>query len=613
MKITVENLPDVKLVSSCIYLPPSHPLCNKWLRVKGGDKICFPGVYFVKGSERVQNLGLSGSQRNYLMVKEGEQVDIEEVNPITLPECHVNFIVTKRGVSSYVADDTILVKGLTVVNINEMLTLLTVHGDSSSYINIMCSSEFSKDKQPVRVKSFTLSSVNNILLSVGDERTTLIQSHQQPTINTTTFQTINFEKLEVGGLSSQFEIIFRRIFLPYVLGEKGKEYGLKPTKGVILWGPPGTGKTALSRSLSKLLNVDDSLVKIINGAEVMSKWVGQSDENVRNLFEPARKNPNKLHVYVFDEFDALARKRGSQSREINDGVLNTLLTMIDGHDALNNIIVFGLTNRKDILDDAVLRPGRFDVHLYIGLPDQKGREEIFTIHSRDLVKNNHLDPTIIPTVTRKMANFTGAEIESTIKNVKTLVLRRHIDINDISKSAESIPKDLKFTLTDFDLALSEIQPMFGSRYYEVPEDIHPEKVEIYSKLKDSFTVNGRRNLLLCGRTKVGKTVMGKRILNDYMGEYKYYLGGRDVLGETKERVDMLRKVFTTDTQGGLIIIDNVEILLSLTYNHYDHQVLQTLMLLLNEKRHNTLLLVSRLKDIETVGLLDEIDSTFTLS
>ena len=210
----------------------------------------------------------------------------------------------------------------------------------------------------------------------------------------------------------------------------------------------------------------------------------------------------------------LARKRGGSNNQHNDGVLNQLLTMIDGFTALTNIIVIGITNRKDILDEAVLRPGRFDVHLYIGLPDQKGREEIFKIHAKELIEEQHLDTAIIHGLTKRMANFSGAEIESVIKNAKTLVLRRHIDINDVEASLDKIPDDLQFTADDFIAAMSEIQPAFGSRYYVVPNSLSRPQAPLYDKITKellsasltsellSSASNHNKNMLIHGSSKV---------------------------------------------------------------------------------------------------------------
>ena len=635
-KLLVEKLPVESMIYAGVYLPSNHALANKYVKVTSTNNSCTTsGVYFAKPSDKVTGLALSQKQRNYLVVYDGEQCSVEECDINSLPVTNVYLTMTLKSANANPPTKD-HIKDIKVVNIGEIVVLLTgsnatttTNADVHCCVTCLCGCDTIKGKQAVKVGTITvntLADVRNSLLgsdvsslsSFNNTNNKLVSEpivtngHGLIPVSTFQMQTLDFDKSGVGGLSHQVETIFRRIFLPYILGQKGEMYGLKPCRGVLLHGPSGVGKTALARGLAVLLN-EDAVVTLINGPELLNKFVGQSEENVRKLYAPARKDPSKLHVFIFDEFDSLAKRRGASGREHSDSVLNQLLTEMDGVNALNNVINFALTNRKDQLDDAVLRPGRFDVHLYIGLPDQKGREEIFTIHAKDLIANKHIDVGIISQLAKRMANFTGAEIESVIKNTKTLVVRKHIDINNIKESVDKLPHDLQFTIDDFVEALNEIQPMFGSRYYPVPSDIHEHLTTTYDALcGDLSTGPNNKNILLVGKSKSGKTVMGKRVLNDYRGEYKYYLGGRDVLGETKEKVELLRKIFTSDTKAGVIVIDNIEILLSISYNYYDQQVLQTLLLLMNEKQHNVLILGCKHAQLQQLGITDEIDTTYTI-
>jgi vesicle-fusing ATPase len=148
---------------------------------------------------------------------------------------------------------------------------------------------------------------------------------------------------------------------------------------MILYGPPGTGKTLIARKISQVLNCNEP--KVVNGPEIFDKFVGGSEENVRKLFAEAESeqqskgDDSELHVIIFDEIDAICRKRGSTSggTGVNESVVNQLLSKIDGVDSLSNILIIGMTNRLDMIDEALLRPGRFEIHLEIGLPDDKGR------------------------------------------------------------------------------------------------------------------------------------------------------------------------------------------------------------------------------------------------
>jgi vesicle-fusing ATPase len=150
---------------------------------------------------------------------------------------------------------------------------------------------------------------------------------------------------------------------------------------MLLYGPPGTGKTLIARQISKALHCEEP--KIVNGPEIFDKYVGGSEKKIRELFEPAEKDmktfgdESKLHIIIFDEIDAICRARGSTGSSgtgVNETVVNQLLSKMDGVDSLNNILVIGMTNRKDMIDEAMLRPGRLEIHLEIGLPDERGRK-----------------------------------------------------------------------------------------------------------------------------------------------------------------------------------------------------------------------------------------------
>ncbi|KAF3551992.1 hypothetical protein DY000_02003171 [Brassica cretica] len=172
----------------------------------------------------------------------------------------------------------------------------------------------------------------------------------------------NLESLGIGGLGAEFADIFRRafasrVFPPHVTSR----LGIKHVKGMLLFGPPGTGKTLMARQIGKMLNGKDP--KIVNGPEVLSKFVGETEKNVRDLFADAEQDQrtlgdaSELHVIIFDEIDAICKSRGStrDGTGVHDSIVNQLLTKIDGVEALNNVLLIGMTNRKDLLDEALLR------------------------------------------------------------------------------------------------------------------------------------------------------------------------------------------------------------------------------------------------------------------
>eukprot|EP00912_Choanoflagellata_sp_UC4_P002500 UC4_evm1s1583 len=187
----------------------------------------------------------------------------------------------------------------------------------------------------------------------------------------------NFSKMGIGGLDAQFQTMFRRAFASRVLPpDVVEKLGLRHCKGMLLYGPPGTGKTLIARKLAEMLNGAEP--KVVNGPEIFSKFVGEAEKNIRELFEDAEKeeaekgDDSRLHVIIFDEIDAVCKARGSvtSGTGVHDTVVNQLLTKIDGVDALNNILIIGMTNRKDMLDEAILRSGRLELHIQIGLPDK---------------------------------------------------------------------------------------------------------------------------------------------------------------------------------------------------------------------------------------------------
>lgn len=278
----------------------------------------------------------------------------------------------------------------------------------------------------------------------------------------------NFESLGIGGLDIQFEQIFRRAFASRIFPPSMVErLGIHHVKGVLLYGPPGTGKTLIARQIGKMLNGKEP--KIVNGPEVLSKFVGASEENIRNLFKEAEVDYQRLgdasdlHVIIFDEIDAICKARGSvqSSVGVHDTIVNQLLTKIDGVDALNNILLIGMTNRKDMLDEALLRPGRLEVQVEIGLPDERGRLQIIQIHTSRMAENSFLSRDVdLFELAQRTKNFSGAEIEGLVKSATSFALNRQVDVNDLSKPIDE--ESIKVTMQDFLEALEEVKPAFGA-------------------------------------------------------------------------------------------------------------------------------------------------------
>ncbi|WOL11103.1 vesicle-fusing ATPase [Canna indica] len=290
----------------------------------------------------------------------------------------------------------------------------------------------------------------------------------------------NLQKLGIGGLSAEFTEIFRRAFASRVFpAHVVNKLGIKHVKGMLLYGPPGTGKTLMARQIGKLLNGREP--KIVNGPEVLSKYVGETEKNVRDLFADAendqrtRGDQSDLHVIIFDEIDAICKSRGStrDGTGVHDSIVNQLLTKIDGVESLNNVLLIGMTNRKDLLDEALLRPGRLEVHVEINLPDENGRLQILQIHTSQMKENSFLAADVsLQELAARTKNYSGAELEGVVKSAVSFALNRQISMDDLTKPLDE--ESIKVTMDDFLHALHEIVPAFGAstddlercRYYQ---------------------------------------------------------------------------------------------------------------------------------------------------
>jgi len=232
----------------------------------------------------------------------------------------------------------------------------------------------------------------------------------------------------VGGLDDQLEDLFRRAFASRLVpASVAAQMGMGHVKGVLLYGPPGTGKTLVARKIAKLL-ANNREPEIVNGPELLTRWVGQSEANIRGLFERAEKayqqqgDNAELHVVIFDEIDALCKARGSGGGEgsghagVGESVVNQLLTKMDGLDSAPNVLIIGMTNRRDLLDEALLRPGRFEVQMEVALPNVAGRRQILEIHTQTMRENDMLATDIdLQQLVEGTRNFSGAELAGLVR------------------------------------------------------------------------------------------------------------------------------------------------------------------------------------------------------
>ncbi|MCA9486421.1 MAG: AAA family ATPase, partial [Nanoarchaeota archaeon] len=213
----------------------------------------------------------------------------------------------------------------------------------------------------------------------------------------------NIKWEQIGGLDKAKQALKEAVELPLREPELFKEAGIKAPKGILLTGPPGTGKTLLAKAVATESEANFISVK---GPELVSKWVGESEKAVREIFKKAKQVAPA--VIFFDEFDSIASVRGSSSNGANDKIVNQLLTELDGVEELMGVSIIAATNRVDLIDEALKRPGRLDSIIEIGLPDEKTREEIFKIHTKNMPLEKGLD---VKKLAKEAEGLSGAVIE----------------------------------------------------------------------------------------------------------------------------------------------------------------------------------------------------------
>ena len=237
-------------------------------------------------------------------------------------------------------------------------------------------------------------------------------------------ETPNIGWKDVGGLDGVKVELREAVEWPLKFPDAFIRLGIRPPKGILLYGPPGTGKTLLAKAVAKESEANFIQIK---GPSLLSMWVGESEKGVRKVFERARQvSPC---IIFFDEIDALAGKRGiEQGTKVTERVLNQILAEMDGIEDLSNVIVIGATNRPDMLDAALLRPGRFDRILLVPTPTKEGREQIFKIHTKNMPLAKDVD---VESLIERTEGYVGADIESFVREAAMLALRENINNKEV--------------------------------------------------------------------------------------------------------------------------------------------------------------------------------------
>ncbi|GFR52621.1 hypothetical protein Agub_g15206 [Astrephomene gubernaculifera] len=449
-------------------------------------------------------------------------------------------------------------------------------------------------------------------------------------------KTINFESLGIGGLDKQFEAIFRRAFASRVFPASiTQRLGIKHVKGMLLYGPPGTGKTLIARQIGKMLNGKEP--KVVNGPEVLNKFVGQSEENIRNLFAEAeaeykaKGDASALHVIIFDEIDAICKQRGSvrDGSGVHDTVVNQLLTKMDGVDALNNILIIGMTNRRDMLDEALLRPGRLEVQIEIGLPDEKGRLQILKIHTNKMSENSFLAQSVdLDRLAEATKNFSGAEIEGLVKDAAAYALNRNIDFDDLHAPLDE--ENIKVTMEDFEKALEEVKPAFGAST-DTLESYRMHGIipcgETFDHLRQALTKMARQvrnssktpvlSVILEGPKGSGKSALAATAAIESDFPYVKVIDIKSIAGFSEQaKINQIMKVFEDAYRSPLsvVILDRVEDLIEYApigprFNNNIVQVVKMGVNAMPPPGHKLFVIgtTSKSEALESVGLTEEFN------
>ncbi len=362
---------------------------------------------------------------------------------------------------------------------------------------------------------------------------------------------INYD--DVGGMSETIRQLREMVELPLRYPELFTRLGVDPPRGVLLHGPPGTGKTRLAQAVA---NESDANFLLINGPEIMGSGYGESEKRLREVFEEAEKAAPSI-IFI-DEIDSIAPKRQNVQGETEKRLVAQLLTLMDGLNSRVNVVVIAATNRPDAIDEALRRPGRFDREIVIGVPDEKGRREIIGIHTRGMPLGDGVD---LAELARTTHGFVGADIAALAREAAIEAVRRIMPELDLE--ARTIPAEVLERLSverdDFIAALKRVQPSAMREVMVQTPDVGWDDVggvdEAQEKLKEGVElplkhpeafhklgIRPAKGFLLYGPPGTGKTLLAKAVAKEAEANF-ISIKSSDLLskwyGESEQQISRL--------------------------------------------------------------------------
>ncbi|EMA35148.1 CDC48 family AAA ATPase [Halobiforma nitratireducens] len=335
---------------------------------------------------------------------------------------------------------------------------------------------------------------------------------------------------DIGGVDDELEQVREMIELPMRYPELFQQLGIEPPKGVLLHGPPGTGKTMIAKAVA---NEIDAFFTDISGPEIMSRYYGESEEQLRSVFEEATEQSPA--VVFIDEIDSIAPEREETSGDVERRIVAQLLSLLDGLEERGEVVVIGATNRVDAIDPALRRGGRFDREIEVGVPDKDGRREILDVHTRGMPISEDVD---LEKYAADTHGFVGADIEQLAKEAAMRALRRvrpDLDLESDTIDAEVL-EAIEVTEDDFQRAMSSVDPSaLREVFVEVPdvswdhvgglEDTKRRLRETiqwpleYGPVFDELHLTAANGVLLYGPPGTGKTLLAKAVASEAQSNF----------------------------------------------------------------------------------------------